>query len=108
MLINPRHACARIMIVAVSVCVCVSVKSHFTSGASARRENAATYLAGNEGQIICGIFSENVQLQRSSATSLDGHSSGRPFFLQRTRMCIVGTRVLDKTVHHVKLPMRVP
>ena len=29
--------------------VCVSVKSHLTSGASVRRENAATHSAGNEG-----------------------------------------------------------
>ena len=83
--------------------MCVSVKSHFTSGASVRRENAAKYSAGNEG---CGVFSENVQLQRSSATSLDGHTSGRPFFLQRTRMRIVDTQVLDKTVHNAKLPTR--
>ena len=51
---NPRHACARVTVVVVCacvcVCVCVSVKSHLTSGASVRRENAATYSAGNEGQ----------------------------------------------------------
>ena len=35
-----------------SLCVCVSVKSHLTSGASVRRENAATHSAGNEGQKI--------------------------------------------------------
>ena len=87
--------------------MCPFVNSHLTSGASVCRENAATYSAGNEGQKICGVFSENVnvQLQRSSATSLDGHTSGRPLFLQRTRMCIVDTRVLDKTVRHLKLPM---
>ena len=85
--------------------MCVSVKSHLTSGASVCRENAAKYSAGNEGQKICA---ENVQLQRSSATSLDGHTSGRPFFLQRTRMRIVDTQVLDKTVHDVKLPTRLP
>ena len=57
------------------MCVCVSVKSHLTSGASVRPENAATYSAGNEGQKLCGVFSENVQLQRSSVPSLDGHTS---------------------------------
>ena len=67
----------------------MSVKSHLTSGASVRRENAATYSVGNEGQEGCGVFSENVQLQRLSATSLDGHTSGQPFFLQKTRMRIV-------------------
>ena len=109
--INPRRACARVRVVAVSVwvglCVCVSFKSHLTSGASVRRENAAKYSAGNKGQKFVAS-SENVQLQRSSATSLDGHTSGRPFFLQRTRMCIVDTQVLDKTVHDVKLPTRLP
>ena len=42
----------------VCLSVCVSVKSHLTSGASVRRENAATYSACNEGQKICGVFSE--------------------------------------------------
>ena len=30
--------------------VCLSVKSHLTSGASVRLENLVTYSAGNEGQ----------------------------------------------------------
>ena len=90
--------------VCLFLCVCVSGKSHLTSEASVRRENAATYSAGNEGQNVCGVFSEKVQLQRSSVPSLDGHTSGQPFFLQKTRMRIVDTRVLDKTVHDVKLP----
>ena len=47
-------------------CVCVSAKSHLTSGASIRRENAATYSAGNEGQNICGVFSETAPFPRSS------------------------------------------
>ena len=54
--------------------MCVSVKSHLTSGASVCRENAATYSAGNEGQKICGIFSETPPLPRSSDPSL-----GRPY-----------------------------
>ena len=88
--------------------MCVSVTSHLTSGASDRHENTAKYSAGNQGQKICGVFSENVQLQRSSATFLDGHTLGQPFFLQRTCMHIVDTQVLDKTVHDVKLPTRLP
>ena len=40
------------------LCVCVSVKSNLTSGASARPENTVTYSAGKEGQKICGVFSE--------------------------------------------------
>ena len=49
--------------VSVCLCVCVSVKSHLTYGASVRPENAVTYSAGNEGQNICGVFSENAPLQ---------------------------------------------
>ena len=36
--------------------VCVSVKSHITSGASVRPEYADTYSAGNGGPKICGVF----------------------------------------------------
>ena len=50
--------------------VCVSVKSHLTYGASVRPENAVTYSAGNEGQNICGVFSETAPLQRSSTPSI--------------------------------------
>ena len=42
--------------------VCVSVKSHLTSGASVRPENAVTYSAGNEIQKVCGFFSETAPL----------------------------------------------
>ena len=52
------------------VCVSVSVKSHLTYGASVRPENAVTYSAGNEGQKICGVFSETAPLQRSSTPSV--------------------------------------
>ena len=102
-LINPRHACAaRVMVVAMSVCVCVcvcvcgcvsvclSVKSHLTSGASVHHENAATYSAGNEDQKICCIFSENAPLQRSSTPSLGWPYINRPFFLRITRMLMTG------------------
>ena len=62
--INPRRACAaRVTVVgSVFLCVCVSVKSHLTSGASVRPENAVTYSAGNEGQKMCGVFSETAPL----------------------------------------------
>ena len=75
------------------VCVCVSVKSHLTSEASVCPENTVTYSAGNVRQKICGVFSETVLLQRSSTPSLDGHTLGQPFFLQRTRMRIVHMQV---------------
>ena len=48
----------------------MSVKSHLTYGASVRPENAVTYSAGNEGQKICGVFSETTPLQRSSTPSV--------------------------------------
>ena len=35
----------------VCLCVCVSVKSHLTSGASVRPEISVTYLAGNRGHL---------------------------------------------------------
>ena len=40
------------------VCVCLSVKSHLTSGASVRPENTVTDPAGNRGPKICGVFFE--------------------------------------------------
>ena len=59
--------------------MCLSVKSHLTSGASVRPENAVTYSAGDEGQKICGVFSETAPLQRSSTPPLYGHTCGLPF-----------------------------
>ena len=47
----------------VCLCVCVSVKSNLTSGASVRPENTVTYSAGNGGQKICGVFSETAPFQ---------------------------------------------
>ena len=46
----------------VCVCVCVSVKSHLTSGASVRPENV-TYPAGNGGPKICGVFFETASFK---------------------------------------------
>ena len=40
------------------VCVCVSVKSHLTSGASVGPENTVAYSAGNGGKKIGGVFFE--------------------------------------------------
>ena len=70
-MINPRRACAaRVTGLSVCLSVCVSVKSHLTYGASVRPENAVMYSAGNEGQKICGVFSETAPLQRSSTPSV--------------------------------------
>ena len=45
--------------------VCVSVKSHLTSGVSVRPENTVTYSASNvlTEVKICGVFSETAPLQ---------------------------------------------
>ena len=40
------------------VSVCLSVKSHLTSGASVGSENSVMYSVGNGGQKVCGVFSE--------------------------------------------------
>ena len=66
--INPRRACAARVTVVGSVCL--SVNQHLTSGASVRLENDITYSAGNEGEKICGVFSETAPLQRSSTSCI--------------------------------------
>ena len=95
--INPRRACAamprracaaRVTVVVMSVCLSV----RYTSGASFRPENDVTYLAGNEGQNICGVFSETAPLQRSSIPSNDGNTYRRPFFVRKARMRIINPR----------------
>ena len=42
--------------------VCLSVKSHLTSGASVHPENSVTYSTGNRGPKICGVFSGTAPL----------------------------------------------
>ena len=70
--------------------MCLSVKSHLTYGASVRPENAVTYSAGNEGQKICGVFSETAPLQRSSTPSVVRPCVQSAIFpcVLCTRMCI--------------------
>ena len=51
----------------VCLCVCLSVKSHLTYGASVRPENAVTYSAGNEGQKICGDLPETTAFKSCAA-----------------------------------------
>ena len=71
----------------LGLCVCLSVKQHLTYGASVRPENAVTYSAGNEGQKICGVFSETAPLQRSSTPSVVRLMRSRPFLsLLKMRM----------------------
>ena len=45
------------------VCLCVSVTLHLTSRMSVRPRNDTIYPTGNEGQKICGVFSETAPLQ---------------------------------------------
>ena len=67
-----RRRVAVVGSICLSVCVCASVKSHLTSGASVRPENTVTYSVGNGSKVknLCG-FSETAPLQRSSTTSVD-------------------------------------
>ena len=71
-IINPWRACAKVIVVALSVCVSVSlsVKSHLASGVSVRSEIAVKYSVCNVGRKICGIFSDTVSFQscRTSCT----------------------------------------
>ena len=60
-IINPRCACAARVTVVGSVCV--SVKSHLTSGVSVRPETSVTYSGGNRGPKICRVFSETASLK---------------------------------------------
>ena len=62
----------------VVLCVCLSVKSKLTSGASVRPETSVTYSTGNEGQNICGDFSETAPLQRYTASCVVGYCSDIP------------------------------
>ena len=57
----------------VCLSVCLSVKSHLTSGASVRPENSATYSAANEGQKICGVFSETALFRATALCALYGY-----------------------------------
>ena len=78
----------------------MSVKSHLTYGASVRPENAVTYSAGNEGQKICGVFSETAPLQRSSTPSVVRpcvQSAIFPCVFSCTRMRI--SRVYTRMIH---------
>ena len=75
----------------------MSVKSHLTYGASVRPENAVTYSAGNEGQKICGVFSETAPLQRSSTPSVVRPCVQSAIFPCVSRMRI--SRVYTRMIH---------
>ena len=76
----------------------MSVKSHLTYGASVRPENAVTYSVGNEGQKICGVFSETAPLQRSSTPCCTAmRTVGHYAYFSCTRMRI--SRVYTRMIH---------
>ena len=83
--INPRRACARVIVVVLSVyvcvCVCLSVKSHLTSGASFCPENVVKYSVCNVGRKVCGILSETVLFQSYHTSFIVWVLRSRPFYL---------------------------
>ena len=64
----------------VCMCVCLSVLSNLTYGASVCPENAVTYSTGHEIRKIYGVFSENAPLLRSSVVAIVFHTFRWPFF----------------------------
>ena len=58
---------SRRVCLSVCLCVCVSVKSHLTFGASVRPENAVTYSVGNKGQNFVAF---SLTPRRSRVTAL--------------------------------------
>ena len=99
-LMNIKPSACRITVVG-SVClsVCLSVKSHLTSGASVCPENAVTYLAGNEGPKICGVFSETAPLWRSSTSCIVRLCAVGHFYSQIMRMRIIRPRLACACVY---------
>ena len=87
-MINPRRACAaRVMVVGS---VCVSVKSHLTSGVFDLKILSHT----QRDQNICGVFSETALLQRSSTAPLKaihmvGHFTAESAHAHFSLMCII-------------------
>ena len=87
--------------------VCVSVKSHLTSGASVRLENAVTHSAGNEGQKIVAFSLKLLRCRDRALPPLDGIHRVGQFSLRITRMRIVHRQVLQGSramLHAVSSP----
>ena len=61
------HAQRGLQFLGLSVCCCLSVKSHLTYGASVPPKNAVTYSAGNEGQKSCGDLPETTAFKSYAA-----------------------------------------
>ena len=91
----------------MSVFVCLSVKSHLTSGASVCPENAATDSAGNVGEKYCGVFSETASLQ-SCGTScivqlLCSGSFSHCYAHELALIQVVSVRQAQIVMHHFSL-----
>ena len=73
---------ARVTVVAMSVCL--SVKSHLTSGASVFCENAATYSASNAVKKVVAFSLKLLGWRDRALPPLDGHNytHDQPFFLR--------------------------
>ena len=69
----------------LSMCVCVSVKSHLTYGASVLPENSVIYSTGNKGQKICEDFSETAPLHIYTASCIVGYGDIPRTFLMAER-----------------------
>ena len=90
----------------VCMSVCLSVKSHLTSGASVRPEIDIMYTTSNEGQKICGIFSETALLRRSSslrhtAICIGGHFSHTCIILMSMRIPVHHAEGLHFSAFHL-------
>ena len=98
--VNPRRACAArvTVVVAVCLCVCLSLKSHLTLAGCLHLENAATYSAGDEGQNICGVFSETVSFQSYDTSCIVRLPCSRPFSLVGIRACYNATLTVGRSL----------
>ena len=88
-------ACMHRRVTVVVLSVCLSVKSHLTSGASVRPKNAI--LSGPQRSKICGVLSETTPLQRSSTPSIENHTYSNPFFSAKSTHA-------QYSINHVVMP----
>ena len=58
----------------VCVSVCLSVKSHLTSGASVHPENGVMYSVGNEGQKYVAFSLKPMSFRDRALPPFDGHT----------------------------------
>ena len=86
----------------VCLSVCVSVKSHLTSGVSVCRENAAMYSAGNEGQKFVA-FSLKLSFQSYGTSCIVRLPCSRPFSHCGICMCVSNDCGGGSDVHNVML-----